>query len=109
MSLIHFDKSVLTFHLKEILEDGHMGGPLTIIGLSALIVGPKLLANLAKASRPTAKAQVKPSSSYRPYMSLSEWVAEAREQQASLSIHGVDAQVSGSELNNTQVSERLVA
>lgn len=109
MSLIHFDKSVLTFHFKEILEDGHMGGPLTIIGLSALIVGPKLLSNLATTSRPMTKAQVRPRSSYRPYMSLAEWVAEARKQQASLATHSVEAQASASGPDNTQVSERLAA
>ena len=43
MSFIHLDKSIITFHFKEILEDGHLGGPLTLVGLGALLLGPKLL------------------------------------------------------------------
>lgn len=109
MSLIHFDKSVLTFHFKEILEDGHMGGPLTLIGLSALIVGPKLLSNLAKTSSPKTKMGVKPDSPYRPYMSLSEWVASAKKQQASAATYSDEAQVSVSGPDNVQVSETLAA
>ncbi|WP_416668632.1 hypothetical protein [Egbenema bharatensis] len=39
MSLIHLEKSVLTFHFKEILEDGHGNHPLTWLGLSVLMLG----------------------------------------------------------------------
>lgn len=75
MSLIHLDKSVLTFHFKEILEDGHFGGPLTLVSLGALLVGPKLLSNLV--SVPATAQPLGPSSSpYRPGMGLSAWVAK---------------------------------
>ena len=92
MSLVHLDKSVLTFHFKEILEDGHLGGPLTLIGLSALIFGPKLLSNLTVMSSRTAKPRVK-ASVYRPHISLSEWVVNARQQQgmSSQELSAIDA------------------
>jgi hypothetical protein len=66
MSLIHLDKSVLTFHLKEIVEDGHVGSPLILLGLGLILFAPKVLAP-KKAPRS---------------VSLSEWVAEAQRQQA---------------------------
>lgn len=70
MSFIHLDKSIVTFHFREILEDGHLGGPLTLVGLGALLLGPKLL----------AKSPDKSASPYRPGISLTEWV---KQQQAS--------------------------
>lgn len=109
MSLLHFDKSVLTFHFKEILDDGHIGGPFTLIGLSALIFGPKLLSTLAKASSPATKTQVKSSSLYRPYMSLSEWVANAKKQQEMSANFDAEARVSGSGSENTPATEKLAA
>jgi hypothetical protein len=75
MSFIHLDKSVITFHFKEILEDGHLGGPLTLMSLGALLLGPKLL------SQPPSKSK----SPYRPGVSLSEWV---KQQQASKQVEG---------------------
>lgn len=81
MSLIHLDKSVLTFHFKEILEDGHLGGPLTIVGLSALVLGPKLLSKLIVQPVRLTKPQV--SSAYHPPMSLAEWVTHAKRREIS--------------------------
>ena len=66
MSFIHLDKSIVTFHFKEILEDGHLGGPMTLVGLGALLLGPKLL----------AKSSSQSTSPYRPGMGLSEWVKQ---------------------------------
>ncbi len=43
MSLIHFDKSVITFHFKEILEDGLTFDPWSLAGLGAMLVAPMLL------------------------------------------------------------------
>jgi hypothetical protein len=43
MSLIHFDKSVITFHFKEILEDGLALDPWSLAGLGAMLVAPVLL------------------------------------------------------------------
>jgi hypothetical protein len=82
MSLIHLEKSVLTLHFKEILEDGHVGSPLALVGLSALIVAPKLLSNLTKPPRRAQRAPFQSGSPYRPYMGLSAWVAAAQKQQA---------------------------
>jgi hypothetical protein len=45
MSLIHWDKSVLSFHLKEIIEDGHGGHPLALAGLSAIAVEKSKVGN----------------------------------------------------------------
>ncbi len=73
MSFIHLDKSIVTFHFKEILEDGHLGGPLTLVSLGALLLGPKLL------SQPQSRS----SSPYRPGVSLSEWVKQQQASQAS--------------------------
>lgn len=66
MSFIHLDKSIVTFHFKEILEDGHLGGPLTLVSLGALLLGPKLL----------AQSQGESASPYRPGVSLAAWVKQ---------------------------------
>ena len=109
MSLIHLDKSLITFHFKEILEDGYIRSPFALIGLSALIFGPKLLSNLAKASSPAAKTRGKSSSPYRPHMSLSEWVANAKQQQEMSANREAEARVAASAPDSAQVSERLAA
>lgn len=75
MSLIHLEKSVLTFHLKEILEDGHGNHPLTWIGLSILIFGPKLLS-----LTPAPPQQGQKHVGFTP-ISLSQWVAAARKRE----------------------------
>ncbi|MEM9153115.1 MAG: hypothetical protein AAGB19_22050 [Cyanobacteria bacterium P01_F01_bin.3] len=80
MSLVHLHKSVVTFHFKEILEDGHLGGPLALIGLSALILGPKLVAGLTNTSKRTVSLQ--DGTVHRSEMSLSEWVAKAQQKAA---------------------------
>jgi hypothetical protein len=104
MSLIHLDKSVLTFHFKEILEDGHFGGPLTLVSLGALLVGPKLLSNLVSTPA-TTPALVPSSSPYRPGMSLSAWVAQ--QQQASSTTGNPGASLAMT--NNAETSDRLAA
>lgn len=81
MSFIHLEKSVVTLHFKEMLEDGHFGGPLTLVGLGALLVGPKLLSNLTVTATSATPTKGKATSTYRPGMSLSEWVAQAKQQQ----------------------------
>ncbi|MDV3351183.1 hypothetical protein QGP82_20930 [Leptothoe sp. LEGE 181152] len=78
MSLIHLEKSVITFHFRELLEDGHAGNQLSLLGLGVVLLGPKLLPAIAKASRPVAKQLVKSSYSYRPKITLSEWVNQSR-------------------------------
>lgn len=87
MSLIHLEKSVLTFHLKEILEDGHGNHPLTWLSLALLIVGPKLFSTTANISQPVTKTRPK-SRGYAP-MSLSQWVAEARKRESVSQMSGL--------------------
>ncbi|MCG9886087.1 MAG: hypothetical protein MH825_11040 [Cyanobacteria bacterium] len=65
MALVHLDKTVVTFHFKEILEDGSLSNPLTLLGFGALLLGPKLL-------EPSAPVQ----SPYRPGIGLTEWVKQ---------------------------------
>lgn len=59
MSLIHWDKSVVSFHLKEIAEDGHGGHPIALAGLSAIAVSSVLVPAVTKLGRPVLKAAIK--------------------------------------------------
>ncbi|USR90761.1 hypothetical protein NEA10_18375 [Phormidium yuhuli AB48] len=77
MSLIHLEKSVLTFHFKEILEGGDDSHPLTWLGLGVLVFGSPLLplVSQTRPRRPTpSRARV------REGISLSEWIAQAQQQ-----------------------------
>jgi len=89
MSIIHLEKSVLTLHLREILEDGHGGHPLTWLGLGLLIFGPKLLPLGAKSSQPAqpASPQKRLTSGHTP-ISLSQWVAEAQKRELEAQMYG---------------------
>ncbi|CDM96248.1 MAG: hypothetical protein P5702_06360 [Limnospira sp. PMC 1291.21] len=89
MSLIHLEKSVLTFHFKEMIEDGHGNHPLTWVGLGVLVLGPKLLPAITKISQTNTKTVSKPrlSSSRRREIPLSQWIAEAKERELSNSIY----------------------
>jgi len=78
MSLIHLEKSVLTFHLKEILEDGHGNHPLTWLSLGILIFGPKLLPKAAKAQPAT---QLPSRRSGHIQITLSQWITEAKQRE----------------------------
>jgi hypothetical protein len=79
MSLIHLEKSVLTFHLREILEDGHGGHPFTWLGLGALILGPKLLPIVVKAAQPVVN--ILPVKPLQQPVSLAQWIAEAKQRE----------------------------
>lgn len=59
MSLIHWDKSVLSFHLKEIVEDGHGNNPLALAGLSAIAVASLVVPAVTKLGKPVFKAAIK--------------------------------------------------
>ncbi len=61
MSLIHWNKSVLSLHLKEIIEDGHGNSPLALAGLSALAVSSLLVPAVTKLGRPLLKTAIKKS------------------------------------------------
>ncbi len=60
MSLIHLNRSVLTFHLKEIVEDGQKSGDrIALIGLGAIALGTIAFPAVTKLGRPLIKAIVK--------------------------------------------------
>lgn len=59
MSLIHWDKSVLTFHLKEIIEDHQNGDSKAVMGLGAILLGTLALPAAAKLGRPVLKSIIK--------------------------------------------------
>ena len=66
MSLIHWDKSVLSLHLKEIIEDGHGNSPVALAGLSAIAVSSLLVPAVTKLGRPFLKTAIKNSLSLNP-------------------------------------------
>lgn len=59
MSLVHLRKSVLTLHLREMVEDGQTNNQLAILGLGAILFGPLVAPTVAKMGRPVAKAVIK--------------------------------------------------
>ncbi|VEP12790.1 conserved hypothetical protein [Hyella patelloides LEGE 07179] len=59
MSLIHWDRSVLSFHLKEIVEDGDGSNPVALAGLSAIAVTSLLVPAVTKLGKPFIKAAIK--------------------------------------------------
>ncbi|MGD1875263.1 MAG: hypothetical protein ACFB02_19690 [Mastigocoleus sp.] len=59
MSLLHLNRSVLTFHVREIVEQGHRGNTFALLGLGAMILAPSLFPAVAKTSRPLVKAAIK--------------------------------------------------
>lgn len=107
MSLIHLDKSVVTFHFKEILEDGHVGGPLTMLGLGVLLFGPKLLSNMVETLHQPSQRRLKSQSPYRPHISLTEWVAQAQQQQFAAATP--QSQGSVTRLEQAAIDDRLAA
>ncbi|MDJ1172735.1 hypothetical protein [Roseofilum capinflatum] len=74
MSLIHLDKSVVTFHLKEILEDGNGNHPLFWVGLGVLVLAPTLLPD----PQPVNQRLTQQGKTGKTEISLSEWVAQAQ-------------------------------
>ena len=79
MSLLHLEKSVLRFHFRELLEDGYGSNHLALLGLGVVLLGPKLLPTIAKVSKPVAKKLIKSGYSYRPQITLNEWVTQSRQ------------------------------
>ncbi len=67
MSLIHWDKSVLTMHVKEIIEDHHQKGDSTgVLGLGAILLGTIALPAVVKLGRPVLKSIIKTGLSFSP-------------------------------------------
>ncbi|NJL01120.1 MAG: hypothetical protein HC910_11365 [Spirulinaceae cyanobacterium SM2_1_0] len=84
MSFIHLDKSIVSLHFKEILEDGSPMGTVALFSLGALLLAPKLAATLSVAPKSVAAVSAQPRSPYRPQMSLSAWVARQQQQRAAM-------------------------
>ena len=59
MSLVHWDKSVLTFHLKEILEDPQGNDAAALLGVGAIAFGTLAVPALIKFGRPAIKTAIK--------------------------------------------------
>ncbi|WP_072160652.1 MULTISPECIES: hypothetical protein [Planktothricoides] len=61
MSLVHLDKSVLSFHLREIVEDppGNNNSA-ALFGLGAIAFGTVALPAMIKFGRPVLKNLIKP-------------------------------------------------
>lgn len=59
MSLIHWNKSVLTLHLKEVLEDHQAGDPRALLGLGAILVGTVVVPAASKLGKPALKSIIK--------------------------------------------------
>ena len=59
MSLIHLNRSVLSFHLREIIENGDGNHPIALAGLGAIAVSSLLVPAVTKLGRPFLKAAIK--------------------------------------------------
>lgn len=59
MSLIHWDRSVLSFHLREILEDENPNNQLALAGIGAIVLGTIVVPAATKLGRPLLKAAIK--------------------------------------------------
>ena len=59
MSLVHLKKSVMTLHLREIVEDGTGTNKAALVGLGAILLGPLVLPTVAKGGRAVTKAIIK--------------------------------------------------
>ena len=60
MSGIHWDKSVFSLHLKEIIEDHHQNGDSSgVVGLGAILLGTIALPAAVKYGRPIIKSVIK--------------------------------------------------
>ncbi|WP_330204515.1 hypothetical protein [Cyanobacterium sp. Dongsha4] len=59
MSVVHWDKSVLSLHLKEIIEDHNKGDRTALAGLGAILVGTVVIPATAKMAKPILKQIIK--------------------------------------------------
>lgn len=59
MSLVHLKKSVVTLHLREMVEDGQTNNQLAILGLGAFLLAPFIAPTVTKVGRPLVKAVIK--------------------------------------------------
>lgn len=66
VSLIHWDKSVLALHVKEVIEDHQNGNSTAVLGLGAILLGTIALPAAAKLGRPVLKSIIKTGLSLSP-------------------------------------------
>jgi hypothetical protein len=66
MSVVHWDKSVLSLHLKEIIEDHQRGDRTALLGLGAIFLGTVVLPATAKLAKPMVKNIIKTGLSFSP-------------------------------------------
>ncbi|EAW34487.1 hypothetical protein [Lyngbya sp. PCC 8106] len=59
MSLIHWDRSVLSLHLREILEDENPNNQLALAGIGVIVLGTIVVPAATKLGRPLLKAAIK--------------------------------------------------
>lgn len=59
MSLIHWDRSVLSLHLREILEDENANNQLALAGIGVIVLGTIVVPAATKLGRPLLKAAIK--------------------------------------------------
>ncbi|MDB9397007.1 hypothetical protein [Microcystis aeruginosa] len=70
MAIIHWDKSILTFHLKEIIEDHESGDRTALFGLGTIVIGAVVLPAAVKLGRPILKQIIKSGLSVQARSSL---------------------------------------
>lgn len=61
MSVIHWNKSVVSLHLKEIFEDHQQGDATALAGLGTLMLGAIALSATVKLGKPLLKQAIKKS------------------------------------------------
>lgn len=66
MSLIHWNKSVLSFHLKEVFEDGPVETTPALLGLGVLMATTVALPRISQWGKPLAKAAIKTTLASQP-------------------------------------------
>ncbi|ANV87492.1 MULTISPECIES: hypothetical protein [Cyanophyceae] len=59
MSLIHWNKSVLSLHLREIFEDYHRGDSTALTSLGTVMLGAIALSTTFKLGKPLLKQAIK--------------------------------------------------
>ncbi len=59
MSLIHWDRSVLSFHLREILEEENANNQIALAGIGVIVLGTIVVPAATKLGRPLLKAAIK--------------------------------------------------
>lgn len=59
MSLIHWDRSVLSLHLREILEEENPNNQLALAGIGVIVFGTIVVPAATKLGRPLLKAAIK--------------------------------------------------